>query len=292
MTFVVLQVSDTHLSATHAYFTDNWQVFVDEVRALAPDLVINTGDFSFNGPAVVEDLAFSHAEAELLGVPYLAVPGNHDVGEPGDNPRLKQPVNDARLANWKRYFGDDRFVRDIESWRLIGINGELLGSGLPAEEDQWAFLETSLREAAGRSLGLFTHKPLFATEPDEVASKWSTLPEPRARLIEIAEGSQCSFCRVRPSAPVSLHQSRRNRFGLVPDHRLHHTQPKGRRLYSAGRLSQVGFRWRRRSPQIRRTRRVHESRYDLEDEEERYHHRPSGKTSGGAIVRLSFIPPS
>ena len=55
MTFVVLQVSDTHLSATHAYFTDNWQVFVDEVRALAPDLVINTGDFSFNGPAVVED---------------------------------------------------------------------------------------------------------------------------------------------------------------------------------------------------------------------------------------------
>ena len=86
MTFVVLQVSDTHLSATHAYFTDNWQVFVDEVRALGPDLVINTGDFSFNGPAVVEDLAFSHAEAELLGVPYLAVPGNHDVGEPGDNP--------------------------------------------------------------------------------------------------------------------------------------------------------------------------------------------------------------
>ena len=193
MTFVVLQVSDTHLSATHAYFTDNWQVFVDEVRALAPDLVINTGDFSFNGPAVVEDLAFSHAEAERLGVPYLAVPGNHDVGEPGDNPRLKQPVNDARLANWKRYFGDDRFVRDIESWRLIGINGELLGSGLPAEEDQWAFLETSLHEAADRSLGLFTHKPLFATEPDEVASKWSTLPEPRARLLKLLKDHNARF---------------------------------------------------------------------------------------------------
>jgi galactonate dehydratase len=33
-TFRVVQVSDTHLSETHAYFIDNYDVFVEEMRAL------------------------------------------------------------------------------------------------------------------------------------------------------------------------------------------------------------------------------------------------------------------
>ena len=193
MTFVVVQVSDTHLSPTHAYFVDNWQVFIDEAKALRPDLIINSGDFSFNGPVVEGDLAFCHSEAERLDTPYLAIPGNHDVGEPGDNPRLKQPINDERLGTWKRYFGDDRFLRDVEGWRLIGINGELLGSGLAAEDDQWCFLEASLNEGDGRALGIFTHKPLFEKTPEEPASKWSTLPEPRARLLNLLKSHNVRF---------------------------------------------------------------------------------------------------
>jgi hypothetical protein len=173
MSFTIVQVSDTHLSRSHAYFTDNWRVFVDEMQRLQPDLIVNTGDFSFNGPAVEDDIRFSYEQAEGLGIPYVAIPGNHDVGEPGDNPRLKQPINDARLDLWNRHFGADRFVREIEGWRLIGINSELLGSGLPAEEEKWAFLEAALTGANGRALGLFTHKPLFRKTLDEGVSTWS-----------------------------------------------------------------------------------------------------------------------
>ena len=111
MTFVVLQVSDTHLSATHAYFTDNWQVFVDEVRALAPDLVINTGDFSFNGPAVVEDLAFSHAEAERLGVRRRPVRARH---------RIVATYWDQRRTTWQRTSGRGR---------PMGIPGDIITRG-------------------------------------------------------------------------------------------------------------------------------------------------------------------
>ena len=193
MTYVIVQVSDTHLSPTHAYFDDNWQTFVDEMQALRPDLVINTGDFSFNGPDVEGDIQYAHQEAERLNLPYLTIPGNHDVGEPGDNPRLKQPVNDARLNTWKSYFGDDRFIKDIENWRLVGINSELLGSNLDAEHRQWEFLEDALTNSDGRTLGLFSHKPLYQKMPDEDISKWAILPEPRARLLKLLSAHKVRF---------------------------------------------------------------------------------------------------
>lgn len=193
MTHVIVQVSDTHLSPTHAYFDDNWQTFVAEMQALQPDLVINTGDFSFNGPDVVDDIRYAHREAKRLDLPYLAIPGNHDVGEPGNNPRLKQPINDARLNTWKGYFGDDRFIKDIENWRLIGINSELLGSNLDAEQQQWEFLEEAFDNSNGRTLGLFSHKPLYQKTPDEDISKWAILPEPRARLLKLLTAHNVRF---------------------------------------------------------------------------------------------------
>ena len=193
MTHVIVQVSDTHLSPTHAYFDDNWQTFVKEMQALRPDLVINTGDFSFNGPDVEGDIQYAYQEAERLGLPYLTIPGNHDVGEPGDNPRLKQPVNDARLNTWKTYFGDDRFIKDIEDWRLVGINSELLGSNLGAERRQWEFLEDALANSNGRTTGLFSHKPLYQKTPDEDMSKLAILPEPRARLLKLLSAHNVRF---------------------------------------------------------------------------------------------------
>lgn len=187
MPYTIVQVSDTHLSETHAYFVDNWAAFTVEMKSARPDLIINSGDFSFNGPDKPDDLRFCHDAITDLGIPYVAIPGNHDVGEPGDNPRLKQPVNDTRLGIWNDYFGPDHFVQDIEEWRLVGINSEILGSGLPAEAEQWTFLEESFAQADGRALGLFIHKPLFEKTPDEPASKWSILPEPRAQLLEVIE---------------------------------------------------------------------------------------------------------
>ena len=52
----VVQVSDTHLSPTHGYFYDNWLVFLEEMDALGPDLVLHTGDLCFNAPDEPEDL--------------------------------------------------------------------------------------------------------------------------------------------------------------------------------------------------------------------------------------------
>jgi 3',5'-cyclic AMP phosphodiesterase CpdA len=91
-----------------------------------PDLVIHTGDVTVDGADIKEDFRYA---AELMhgsGVRFRAVPGNHDVGDPDHD---HQPVNEERLERWRAHFGPDRWVEDVENWRLIGLNALLLGSG-------------------------------------------------------------------------------------------------------------------------------------------------------------------
>ncbi len=64
----IVQVSDTHLSESHAWFTANWPVFLSDMRAGPPDLIVNSGDLSFNGPANPADLAFVRAAHDALPV--------------------------------------------------------------------------------------------------------------------------------------------------------------------------------------------------------------------------------
>ncbi|MET4700256.1 3',5'-cyclic AMP phosphodiesterase CpdA [Constrictibacter sp. MBR-5] len=164
--FTIVQVSDTHLSRTHAYFQDNWEIFLEEMARLNPDLVLHSGDVSFNGPDAPDDIVFAREQIERLRVPWLAIPGNHDVGEPGNRPRLKQPVTAARLAVWRDVFGTDRHVHDMPGWRFVLLNSEIMGSGLPAEAEQSAFLQRAFATAGDRRIGLMLHKPLFLSAPD------------------------------------------------------------------------------------------------------------------------------
>ena len=183
--YTVVQVSDTHLSGTHAYFQDNWDAFVIEMVELRPDLVIHSGDVTFNAPDAPEDLVFARQQLDRLPCPWLAIPGNHDVGEPGENPRLGQPVNAERLGRWRTQFGDDWFCHDHGSWRFIGLDSELMGSGLPEEHDQLAFLDQCLGCAGDRQVGLILHKPVYVVEPDETNTlAHCVLPQARPQLLQ------------------------------------------------------------------------------------------------------------
>jgi hypothetical protein len=62
----VVQVSDTHVSRKRAYFVDNWNVFVDEMRHDPPHLIVHSGDVSFDGAADEDDIAFARAEKDRL----------------------------------------------------------------------------------------------------------------------------------------------------------------------------------------------------------------------------------
>ncbi|MFM8680971.1 MAG: metallophosphoesterase family protein, partial [Alphaproteobacteria bacterium] len=122
---------------------------------------------------------------------WRIVPGNHDAGDhpalcDGSGRRLE--VTRTRLAACRAALGPDRFLEDIGGWRLLGINGMLLGSALPEEEEQFAWLEAARASAGGRLLALFLHKPPFLSDPAEPGPVyWSVDPRARARLMGLLD---------------------------------------------------------------------------------------------------------
>ena len=182
----IVQVSDTHLSRRRAYFHDNWEVFVAEIAANPPDLVVSSGDLSFDGAAEDDDLAFARLEHDKLAAPWIAIPGNHDIGESALAVRLDQPIDEARIARWRRHIGPQWWCRDVGAWRLVGIDTALLGSGRPKEAEQNAFLGRSLAERGGRPVLLFQHMPPFLKDPDDATFTSLAIPHAvRGPLLDI-----------------------------------------------------------------------------------------------------------
>jgi 3',5'-cyclic AMP phosphodiesterase CpdA len=203
--FRIVQISDTHLSATHSYFVDNFRVLVDEVNALRPDLVIHSGDVSFNGPVCEADLSFARAELERFEAPWRIIPGNHDVGEAPRHSRLDQPLTDARLAAWKRQFGPLWWAEDVAHWRIVGLDTSLFDSRRPEEAQQAAFLAEALETRGERPVVVFMHMPPFVDEADDRQSTTSSIPfDGRLAFLET-----CQSGGVRVIACGHLHVYRR-----------------------------------------------------------------------------------
>lgn len=186
----LIQVSDTHLSPTHRYFQVNWDAFRAELAAAPPDLLVHSGDLAFNAPMVEADLAYAAGQVAELGVDWLAIPGNHDIGEAPPFSRLDQPVTPARMATWRRLVGPQYWIRDVGAWRLVGVDTSLLASDLPEETAQTAFLTEALAGRAGRKVMLFAHIPPFDGDPDDPRRTTSVIPHPaRGPFLDLcAEG--------------------------------------------------------------------------------------------------------
>ncbi len=201
----LVQVSDTHLSPTHGYFQQNWAAFRAAMRDSPPDLLVHSGDIAFNGPVAAADLAHGAAELRALGLPWLAIPGNHDTGESPAFSRLNQPVNAERIAAWRAQVGPNWWCRDVGAWRLVGLDTSLLASGLPEEAAQDAFLAESLAGRDGRPVLLFIHMPPFEDDPEDPKPTTACVPYPaRGRLL-----ATCRQGGVKVIACGHLHVYRR-----------------------------------------------------------------------------------
>jgi 3',5'-cyclic AMP phosphodiesterase CpdA len=187
-TFKLIQVSDTHLSRERPFFVPNWDAVVAHVNAAQPDLLLNSGDIALNGENVPDDLAFAAEQHARLGVPVRAIPGNHDIGDNPSPGSHGEGITDQRRQVYQGHFGAEQWTMVAGDWYFIALNAQLLGSGLPAESDQWAFLEQAFALAGDRPVALFMHKPLFRDTPDEAheAAGRYVLRGPRARLLGLA----------------------------------------------------------------------------------------------------------
>lgn len=184
MTFRIAQISDTHLSRARPLFDGNFSPLAEALRAAKPDLVIHTGDLSLDGADSDDDLRHGVETMDAAGLDWLALPGNHDVG---DEAVLggRQPITPERLARWERCVGPLGFCRDIPGWRLVGLDTQ----GFAANPAHRAFLAEAIRSAGDRRVALFQHKPITEeTLADTAVNYWPLLPDSRAELLAMFDG--------------------------------------------------------------------------------------------------------
>lgn len=194
MTFRIAQISDTHLSADKPFFVDNFRSIVGALHDSAPDLVVNTGDISLDGASVEGDLVAARVLHDGLAIPARFLPGNHDLGDSPDAPAHGEAsIDAARRDRYLRHFGPDWWRFDAPGWRMLGIDAQLLGSDLPAAEEQLAFVAETIADLGPRRLALFLHKPLFDREAGETEITGRFVnPAPRHGLLAALSGGEPS----------------------------------------------------------------------------------------------------
>lgn len=199
-------IADPHIGVAKPNFVDNWQRAVAHVNALAPALTVILGDFTFDGANSDADCQLARTALAALDSPCLVLPGNHDVGDTDRSSR--QPADAERLGRWTRHFGADHWLSDaVPGWRLIGIDSQILGTGLVEEAAQWQFMEEALM--SDRRSVVFTHQPLFLDHWDEADRPyWTTTSKARHRLRQL-------MLKAGASAVVSAHMHRA--LTMIPD---------------------------------------------------------------------------
>src|SRR5690242_13692021 len=125
--FRLTQISDTHLSRDFAKLTDNFDRVREHINASRPDLVINSGDVSWDGPVKHADLEFARELHTALPVDCRYLPGNHDIG---DNPTLvgiapSCVATEERCDAFVAVFKEDRWQFEAAGWRSEEHTSEL-----------------------------------------------------------------------------------------------------------------------------------------------------------------------
>jgi hypothetical protein len=168
MTIRIAHISDTHIGESRPVFNGNFERLAEALRADRPDILINTGDLSLDGADHEADLRRAKVMHEAVGLPWRAIPGNHDIGD-SEGIGSARPIDETRRRRYLDVFGEDWWSEDFPGWRLIAVDAQLAGSSLAEAQAQAAFVREAAASAGGRAIALFVHKPLFERSADEAA---------------------------------------------------------------------------------------------------------------------------
>jgi 3',5'-cyclic AMP phosphodiesterase CpdA len=216
--FRLTQISDTHLSRGRPFarLAENFHRVSEHIDATRPDLVINSGDVSWDGPTSRADMEFAKDLHGALPVNCRYLPGNHDIG---DNPTAvgtppSHPANEKDRAAFVDVFGEDRFHFEAGGWCFIGLNSLIMNTAIPSEAEQIDWFAAQLSSANGKPIALFLHKPLFLQTPEDPETPGTAIrfvPQPvRAQLL-----TMLGKYDVRLVASGHVHQRRDFTFGRV-----------------------------------------------------------------------------
>ncbi len=198
MSHRVIQISDLHISANDPTTVDDLQPALAAIRADPPELVILTGDIVALDPDAVADHTLAAELVADIGVPLVALPGNHDIGECGTVPWDGPPVTEERLQRFLATWGADRFSVDFGPWRIIGLNclvDETTLADVAAQQHDWVSAQLSGHDGP---VGIFTHKPFILHGFDS--------PDPAGMVADLSHLLASASERVKFVASGHLHR--------------------------------------------------------------------------------------
>lgn len=159
-------IADTHLSARSPECVANWHAARRGVERLGADLTIHLGDITLDGHRHREELDFASCLVQQWPTEMRCVPGNHDLGDGSG----ETPLQAGLLQDYQDVFGPDRWLVTAGTWKLLGINAQVLGTDSAQEETLWNWLAQQVGPTATHAqTALFLHRPMLRPQPGEFA---------------------------------------------------------------------------------------------------------------------------
>lgn len=183
----IVQITDTHLSARPSIINDNFAHLVGLINELRPALVVHSGDVEVLNPANDADRRAAAAALEAIEPSLKIVPGNHDVGESVPEPWAGLATRPEWVDAYRAVFGRDYWLEILDDWAIIGLNSETLGSGQPAEAEQWAWIDTLPALVGARYALVFSHRPFWPPVTGRPGNPAGIMPDVRDRLLGALE---------------------------------------------------------------------------------------------------------
>lgn len=183
-------IADTHISPVWGAASLNLWLSAEMVRAGSPDQIIHLGDVVFSDYSTRE-FAYAQALFAELGLPLLATPGNHDVGEPpvvvaSDYYKPGEVSTLATLERSRAFYNvfgplPQTVLLDDGDTALALIDSQQLGTGSELEAATLEMI-AGLPTLTASTLIIATHKTLGLVMPELDQPGW-TIPAAQSEQI-------------------------------------------------------------------------------------------------------------
>lgn len=133
-------------------------------------------------------LALAARQLRAAAIEVWFAPGNTDIGDKPDPSSPAAPADDRSLERWRAETGGGWTSFRHDDVHGIVLAASLFNSGLPAEDEQWRWLESELADSTATWRLLFWHYPTYWRDrTDPGLGNYDVIGEPaRTRLLDLA----------------------------------------------------------------------------------------------------------